>query len=89
MDKLPKSNFYSEGVLVKRWYAKTPKFYSFARIVLVLVTEGRIKQFVLKYRIQSQIKSELIHARMTEEEKKQWFELLKSNKISVKYVGRL
>ncbi len=81
--------FYSEGVLVKRWYAKTPKFYSFARIVLVLVTEGRIKQFVLKYRIQSQIKSELIHARMTEEEKKQWFELLKSNKISVKYVGRL
>jgi len=84
-----KVTFYSNGILVKPWYTSTPFFYSYSRIVLVLVTEGKIKQFVLKYRNQSQIKNTLIPVSISEQEKKQWFELLKSNKISVKYVGRL
>ena len=81
--------FYSGGILVKRWYAKTPVFYSFSRIVLALFTEGDIKQFVIKYRFSKQIKSELFQVKLSETEKTQLFSVLKSYKIGVKYVGKL
>ncbi len=80
--------FYSNGIALKSWYMKTPSYYSFSRIVLVLITNPNFHHFCIKYRIASRISSKVIRLKLDDSERKQLQNLLQSHKIGVKEVGR-
>lgn len=80
--------FYTNGIALKSWYEKSPSFYYFSRIVLVLITNPNFHHFCVKYRVASRISSKVIRIKLDDSERKHLLKLLQSHKIGIKEVGR-
>ena len=72
-------------------YVKHKKvaIYQNGIIVLILMVDKDVSKFVAKYRSHNKIKNKWIESNLNENEKHQFFELLKQHKIGIKSVGKL
>ena len=87
--KHKKVAIYQNGIIVRSIFQSNGNYYSFSRIILVLIIDQDVRKFVAKYRSQHKIKNILIESNLNEQEKQQFFDLLKQHKIGVRSVGKL
>ena len=81
------TTIHEKGIGIKRWYSKRVTYFPYSKIVLVLLPEGDIQKFMIKYRTGSIIKSKMIDVKLNEEEKTILLGLLQSKKVSTRLVG--
>lgn len=87
--KHKKVAIYQNGIIVRSLFQSHGNYYSFSRIVLILMVDKDVSKFVAKYRSHNKIKNKWIESNLNENEKHQFFELLKQHKIGIKSVGKL